>query len=70
MFCLLTLSELDAPVIFDNNGDFVWIGSQYGSSMDLKVQTYEGNQVLSFFQGESAFGLDIWPTSVLEVSKN
>ncbi|GAA5912104.1 hypothetical protein JCM5296_000795 [Sporobolomyces johnsonii] len=53
-----------APIIMDNNGSLVWSGgSQYGDSMDLIVQRYKGEDVLTFFQGSfysAGYGEGYW----------
>ncbi|GAA6009171.1 hypothetical protein JCM10207_004294 [Rhodosporidiobolus poonsookiae] len=43
-----------APLIMDNNGSLVWSGydAGYTNSMDLRVQQYKGEDVLTFFQGD------------------
>lgn len=39
------------PVILDNNGSLIWAGPEYGASMDLRVQMYNDEPVLTFYQG-------------------
>ncbi|GAA5824579.1 hypothetical protein JCM11251_000483 [Rhodosporidiobolus azoricus] len=43
-----------APLIMDNNGSLVWSGYEagYTNSMDLRVQQFNGEDVLTFFQGD------------------
>ncbi|GAA5907935.1 hypothetical protein JCM6882_001532 [Rhodosporidiobolus microsporus] len=43
-----------APLVMDNNGSLVWSGYEdgYTDSMDLRVQQYKGEDVLTFFQGD------------------
>ncbi|EJT96609.1 hypothetical protein DACRYDRAFT_112558 [Dacryopinax primogenitus] len=61
-----------APLILDNNGSTVWSGEiDWGNSMDLIVQEYQGQPVLSFFQGtfsSAGFGEGYWV--VLDQSYN
>ncbi|GAA5852879.1 hypothetical protein JCM8547_004717 [Rhodosporidiobolus lusitaniae] len=42
-----------APVVMDVNGSLVWSGAEdgYTNTMDLRVQTYKGEEVLTFFTG-------------------
>lgn len=42
-----------APIILDNSGSLVWSSAEYGNSMDLIVQEYLGEKVLTFFNGLS-----------------
>lgn len=46
-----TLTTQPAPLIVDNSGSLIWSGAEYSNSMDLLVQTYQGEQVLTFFNG-------------------
>lgn len=39
------------PIILDNEGNLVWMETKYGQAMDLKVQTYKGNDYLTFWHG-------------------
>ena len=40
------------PMIYDRNGSLVWIGStDFGMSFDLKLQEYQGQPVLTVFNG-------------------
>ena len=39
-------------MIYDRNGSLVWIGStDFGMSFDLKLQDYQGQPVLTVFNG-------------------
>ncbi|BGP49044.1 hypothetical protein JCM10450v2_004923 [Rhodotorula kratochvilovae] len=54
-----------APLIMDNNGSLVWSGAEagYGDSMDLLVQQYKGEDVLTFFTGDfysGGYGYGSW----------
>mgnify|MGYP001599131709 CR=1 FL=1 len=40
-----------APLIYDSTGELIWSGAEYGNSMDLIVQEYLGEPVLTFFDG-------------------
>ncbi|PSS03849.1 ASST-domain-containing protein [Coniella lustricola] len=42
------------PIILDNQGDLVWMETKYGQAMDLKVQTYKGNDYLTFWHGSDS----------------
>ncbi|GAA5979076.1 hypothetical protein JCM11641_004965 [Rhodosporidiobolus odoratus] len=46
--------EQAAPVIMDNDGSLIWSGYEAGftNSMDLRVQQYKEEDVLTFFQGD------------------
>ncbi|KAF3770061.1 hypothetical protein M406DRAFT_227814, partial [Cryphonectria parasitica EP155] len=39
------------PIILDNDGSLVWMETRYGQAMDLKVQSYKGNDYLTFWHG-------------------
>lgn len=39
------------PIILDNEGSLVWMETKYGQAMDLKVQTYKGNDYITFWHG-------------------
>lgn len=39
------------PVVLDNGGNLIWMETKYGQAMDLKVQTYKGNQYITFWHG-------------------
>ncbi|KAI5480533.1 arylsulfotransferase [Pseudohyphozyma bogoriensis] len=54
-----------APIIVDNNGDLVWSGADQGISntMDLLVQEYQGEPVLTTFVGDfyaAGYGMGHW----------
>lgn len=42
------------PIVLDNDGNLIWLESKYGQVMDLKVQTYKGNQYITFWHGADA----------------
>jgi hypothetical protein len=46
------------PLIVDNRGETVWSAPQTGTDVaaDLRVQTYEGEPVLTWWEGQSAEG--------------
>ena len=46
------------PLIVDERGETVWSAPQSGSAVaaDLRVQTYEGEPVLTWWEGQSAVG--------------
>lgn len=39
------------PIILDNEGNLVWMETKYGQAMDVKVQTYKGNDYITFWHG-------------------
>lgn len=39
------------PVILDKNGNLVWTEQKWGQAMDVKVQTYQGNDYITFWTG-------------------
>ncbi|TNY17271.1 ASST-domain-containing protein [Rhodotorula diobovata] len=54
-----------APLLMDNNGSLVWSGAEagYGDTMDLVVQQYKGEDVLTFFTGSfysGGYGYGTW----------
>ncbi|GAA6006543.1 arylsulfotransferase family protein [Rhodotorula paludigena] len=54
-----TATSQAAPLIMDNNGSLVWSGAEagYGDSMDLIVQQYKGEDVLTdFYSGGYGYG--------------
>ncbi len=46
------------PLIVDDSGDVVWSAPQTGTAVaaDMRVQTYEGEPVLTWWEGQSAEG--------------
>ncbi|KAF7585867.1 hypothetical protein BBP40_009957 [Aspergillus hancockii] len=40
------------PLIYDNKGELVWIEKRFGMAMDFKVQSYRGQDYLTFWAGE------------------
>lgn len=39
-------------VILDNNGDLIYWGPEFGQSMHFRPQSYQGQQVLTFYGGD------------------
>lgn len=39
------------PIILDKKGDLVWMETKWGQAMDLKVQSYQGNDYITFWTG-------------------
>lgn len=39
------------PIILDNDGNLVWMETKYGQAMDVKVQTYRGQDYITFWHG-------------------
>ena len=39
------------PIIYDSQGSLVWMDTQYGEAMDLKVQHYNGQDYITFWHG-------------------
>ncbi|EPE04018.1 hypothetical protein F503_04866 [Ophiostoma piceae UAMH 11346] len=39
------------PIIYDGQGNLVWMDTQYGEAMDLKVQHYNGQDYITFWHG-------------------
>lgn len=39
------------PMIFDAEGELVWMEDTYGQALDVKVQSYRGEQYLTFWTG-------------------
>lgn len=42
------------PIILDNEGNLVWMGTEYGQAMDVKVQKYRGNDYITFWHGDDS----------------
>ncbi|PYH92106.1 arylsulfotransferase [Aspergillus ellipticus CBS 707.79] len=40
------------PLVYDSQGDLVWIERDFGEIMDLKVQSYRGEDYLTFWAGD------------------
>jgi hypothetical protein len=40
-----------SPMILDNNGHLVWMNATYGETFALGVQTYKGEDYLTFWKG-------------------
>ncbi|KAI2887513.1 hypothetical protein CBS63078_4526 [Aspergillus niger] len=40
------------PLVYDNQGNLVWIEREFGQIMDLKVQHYMGEDYLTFWAGD------------------
>lgn len=41
-----------APMILDGKGELVWMDPKYGETYDLAVQSFEGREYLTFWQGK------------------
>lgn len=39
------------PIILDNDGNLVWMETKYGQAMDVKVQSYKGDDYITFWHG-------------------
>lgn len=42
------------PIILDNDGNLIWMDTQYGQAMDVKVQKYKGNDYITFWHGDDS----------------
>lgn len=42
------------PIILDNDGELVWMETKYGQAMDVKVQSYRGNDYITFWHGDDS----------------
>lgn len=42
------------PIVTDKQGELIWKSSRWGEVMDLKVQEYQGQQVLTFWVGKDS----------------
>lgn len=40
------------PLIYDNLGNLVWMENRFGMVMDMKVQTYRGEDYITFWRGQ------------------
>ncbi|KAH7019478.1 ASST-domain-containing protein [Ilyonectria destructans] len=43
--------ETPGPVMLDNAGELVWMQTLWGQAMDLKVQSFKGNDYITFWHG-------------------
>lgn len=43
--------ETPGPVVMDNAGNLVWMQTQWGQAMDVKVQQYKGKDYITFWHG-------------------
>ena len=43
--------ESPGPMITDAQGELIWMEDSFGEVMDLKVQTYNGEDYLTFWSG-------------------
>lgn len=43
--------ETPGPIILDNDGNLVWMQTKWGQAMDLKVQTFQGKDYITFWHG-------------------
>ncbi|RDW89685.1 hypothetical protein BP6252_01717 [Coleophoma cylindrospora] len=48
--------EGQSPMIFDNQGELVYMNATYGETFGLGVQTYKGVDYLTFWQGDDSVG--------------
>ncbi|KAK5944019.1 hypothetical protein PMZ80_003300 [Knufia obscura] len=46
-----TLVTQPAPIILDARGELVWMDDRFGTTMNMKVQNYRGEQYLTFWAG-------------------
>lgn len=46
--------ERPGPMILDSRGDLVWMSDDFGPTANLKVQSYNGEDYLTFWSGEKA----------------
>lgn len=57
-FVFLTVNgdsvERGGPMILDYNNEIIWKGEGYQATTNLKVQTYQGKQYLTFWSGHKA----------------
>lgn len=45
-----------SPMIHDSQGNLVWMNATYGETFGLSVQTYKGQEYLTFWQGDDSVG--------------
>lgn len=45
-----------SPMIFDSQGQLVWMNATYGETFGLGVQRYKGQDYLTFWQGDDSVG--------------
>ncbi|KAM3080381.1 hypothetical protein ACMFMG_005339 [Clarireedia jacksonii] len=45
-----------SPMVFDSSGNLVWMNATYGETFGLNVQTYNGKEYLTFWQGDDSVG--------------
>ncbi|CAM1502369.1 Fc.00g043530.m01.CDS01 [Cosmosporella sp. VM-42] len=43
--------DTPGPVMLDNDGNLVWMQTQWGQAMDVKVQRYQGRDYITFWHG-------------------
>jgi hypothetical protein len=41
------------PVILDTKGNLIWMEEKFGQAMNLQVQTYQGQDFITFWSGTS-----------------
>lgn len=39
------------PIMLDQNGNLVWMQTEWGQAMDVKVQSYKGDDYITFWHG-------------------
>ncbi|KUJ17741.1 uncharacterized protein LY89DRAFT_684698 [Mollisia scopiformis] len=45
-----------SPMIHDSQGNLVWMNATYGETFGLSVQSYKGQEYLTFWQGDDSVG--------------
>jgi hypothetical protein len=45
-----------SPMIFDSDGNLVWMNATYGETFGLGMQEYKGQKYLTFWQGDDSVG--------------
>lgn len=43
--------ETPGPIVMDQRGNLVWMDTQWGQTMDVKVQAYRDDQYITFWHG-------------------
>ncbi|KAM0275759.1 hypothetical protein ACHAQH_007445 [Verticillium albo-atrum] len=51
--------ETPGPMILDQQGNLVWMNTEWGQAMDVKVQSYQGEDYITFWHGtdNGTFGM-------------
>lgn len=50
-------TKATGPTILDNKGGFVWMEPDWGVTSDLKVQSFEGSEYITFWTGKMEDGV-------------